>query len=270
MKKTTIYEYKNYKSFILDWIERTPSKGRGQRRSIAEAIGCQNPFISHVLSGDYHFSAEQAEACSRYMGLNDQDCEFFILLVLKDRAGTKTLENLFQKQISERCDQHLVLKKRLQISEVMSMETQMIYYSSWHYAAIHMALMIPELQSIDSLTKYFNLPTPRVLAVLSFLSEHQFIERKGNLYKIKKSVLHLEKDSPLLPQHHTHWRLRAIDSIQAPLAQDLHYSGVMSLSQDDFEWVRERLARLLEEVIERLKPSKDEKLATLCFDLFHV
>ena len=80
MKKTTIYEYKNYKSFILDWIEKTPSKGRGQRRSIAEAIGCQNPFISHVLSGDYHFSAEQAEACSRYMGLNEQDSEFFLKL----------------------------------------------------------------------------------------------------------------------------------------------------------------------------------------------
>jgi predicted transcriptional regulator len=146
----------------------------------------------------------------------------------------------------------------------------MIYYSSWHYAAIHMALMIPELQNVSSLTRYFNLPTSRVMSVLQFLSEHHLIEQKSTHYKIKKSVLHLEKDSPILTQHHTHWRLRAIEAIQTPKLDNLHYSGIMSLSRDDYEWVRERLARLLEEVVVRLGPSKDEKLATLCFDLFQV
>jgi uncharacterized protein (TIGR02147 family) len=270
MKKTSIYEYKSYKQFILDWMAATPNEGRGQRKLIAEAIGCQNPFITHVLSGDYQFSPEQAEACGRYMGLNDADTEFFILLVLKQRSGTKTLENLFAKQISNRCEQHAVLKKRLNIQESMPLEDQMIYYSSWHYAAIHMALMIPELQNVSSLTRYFNLPTSRVMSVLQFLSEHHLIEQKSTHYKIKKSVLHLEKDSPILTQHHTHWRLRAIEAIQTPKLDNLHYSGIMSLSRDDYEWVRERLARLLEEVVVRLGPSKDEKLATLCFDLFQV
>lgn len=270
MKKTTIYEYKSYKQFILDWIDKTPNMGRGQRKLIAEAIGCQNPFITHVLSGDYHFSPEQAEACARYMGLNDVDTEFFILLVLKERSGTKTLENLFGKQISQRCEQHSVLKKRLNIKETMSLEDQMVYYSSWHYAAIHMALMIPDLQNVSSLSRYFNLPLTRILSVLQFLSENHLIEQKGTLYKIKKSVLHLEKDSPIMTQHHSHWRLRAIEAIQTPRSDNLHYSGIMSLSRDDYEWVREKLAVLLEEVIERLGPSKDEKLATLCFDLFQV
>lgn len=270
MKKSSIYEYKSYKQFILDWIEKTPGQGRGQRKLIAEAIGCQNPFITHVLSGDYHFSAEQAEATARYMGLNELDAEFFILLVLKERSGTKSLENLFGKQISQRCQQHSVLKKRLNIKETMLLEDQMIYYSSWHYAAIHMALMIPELQNVGSLTRYFNLPPTRILSVLQFLANHNLIEQKGANYKIKKSVLHLEKDSPILTQHHSHWRLKAIEAIQTPKLDNLHYSGVMSISRDDYEWVREKLALMLEEVIERLAPSKDEKLATLCFDLFQI
>jgi uncharacterized protein (TIGR02147 family) len=270
MKKTSIYEYKSYKQFILDWIEKTPNSGRGQRKLIAEAIGCQNPFITHVLSGDYHFSAEQAEACARYMGLNDVDSEFFILLVLKERSGTKTLENLFGKQISQRCEQHSVLKKRLNIKDTMNLEDQMIYYSSWHYAAIHMALMIPEFQNVGSLSRYFNLPPSRILSVLSFLVENHLAEQRGNQYKIKKSVLHLEKDSPILTQHHSHWRLRAIEAIQTSKPDNLHYSGIMSLSRDDYEWVREKLALLLEEVVDRLGPSKDEKLATLCFDFFQV
>jgi len=270
MKKASIYEYKSYKQFILDWMLATPNEGRGQRKLIAEAIGCQNPFITHVLSGDYHFSAEQAEACGRYMGLSETDTEFFILLVLKERSGTKTLENLFAKQISNRCEQQAVLKKRLNIKESMSLEDQMIYYSSWHYAAIHMAIMIPELQNTNGLTKHFNLPATRIMSVLQFLIDNNMIEQKGSSYKIKKSVLHLGKDSPILTQHHSHWRLKAIESLQTKRADSLHYSGIMSLSHDDYEWVRERLAQLLEEVVVRLGPSKDEKLATLCFDLFQI
>jgi len=175
MKKSTLFEYKNYKQFILDWMEKTPQQGRGQRKLLAEAIGCQTPFITHVLSGDYHFSPEQAEASARYIGLSEVETEFFILLVLKQRAGTKSLENFFAKQISKQCEQQAVLKKRLKIDETMTIEDQMIYYSSWHYASIHMALLIPELQSVESLSKYFNIPVNRIMSVLQFLTDHGLI-----------------------------------------------------------------------------------------------
>jgi hypothetical protein len=159
--------------------------------------GVKESLLQRPLAANYHFSPEQAEACARYMGLNDVDTEFFILLVLKERSGTKTLENLFGKQISQRCEQHSVLKKRLNIKETMLLEDQMIYYSSWHYAAIHMALMIPELQNVSSLARYFNLSLARILSVLQFLTDNNLVEQKGAIYKIKKSVLHLEKDSPI-------------------------------------------------------------------------
>jgi uncharacterized protein (TIGR02147 family) len=270
LKKSSIFEYKNYKQYILDWIEKAPNEGRGQRKILAEAIGCQTPFITHVLSGDYHFSLEQAEACARYFELNETETEFFILLVLKQRSGTKSLENFFNKQISKHCEQHTVLKKRVNITETMTIESQMVYYSSWQYAAIHMALLVPDLQSIEALSKYFNLTINRILSILNFLIEHDHIEKKGQYYKVKKSMLHLEKDSPFLIQHHSLWRLKAIENIQTYKNENLHYSGIMSISNDDYEWVRERLAKLLEEVVNRVKDSKDEKLASICFDLFQV
>lgn len=270
MKKTSIFEYKNYKQFIIDWMELTPMQGRGQRKLLAEAIGCQTPFITHVLSGDYHFSPEQAEACARYLELNDNETEFFLLLVFKQRSGTKSLEMFFNKQISKMCEQHTIIKKRLKIDETISFENQMIYYSSWQYATIHIALLIPELQNIQSLTKYFNLPANRLLSILQFLEENGFIEKKGNLYKVKKPVLHLEKDSPYLINHLTNWRLKAIENIALNRPEDLHYSGIMSLSKDDYEWIREKLVNLLEELVIRLKDSNDEKLAHISFDLFQV
>ena len=270
MKKLSIFEYKDYKKFILDWMDNTPNQGRGQRKLLAEAIGCQTPFITHVLSGDYHLSLEQAEACARYLELNELDTEFFILLIQRQRAGTKSLEYFFTKQITRMCDQRTVLKNRVKIKDSMSIEDQMTYYSSWHYPSIHMALLIPELQNIQALTKYFNLPSARIISVLKFLEEHQLIEKKGVHFKVKKNMLHLELNSPFLTQHHSHWRLKAIDSIQSGNLDNLHYSGAMSLSKEDYDWVREKLSTFLEEVVARISTSKDEKLASLCFDLFQI
>jgi len=269
MNKTSIFEYKNYKQYILDWIDKTPQQGRGMRKLIAEAIGCQTPFITHVLSGDYHFSLEQAEALAKYLTLNESETEFFLLLIQKSRAGTKSLENYFQKQITKKCEEETRLKERLKIKDQMSIEDQMIYYSNYQYAAIHMALLIPELQTVDQLHKYFNIPIQKILSILQFLLEHDLIEKKNYHYKVKKSILHLERDSPFLVSHHTQWRLKAIESIQQRNDANLHYSGVMSISQEDYNWVREKLAKFLEEVVDRVKDSKDETLATISFDLFH-
>ena len=270
MVKLSIFEYKDYKKFIADWIEHSANKGRGLRKQLAEAIGCQTAFVTHVLSGDYHFSLEQAEACGQWMGLPHAEIEYLLLLVMRQRAGTKSLEKLLSQQIAAKKEELTALKTRLKIQDSMSQEDQMIYYSSWHFAAVHMALLIPELQTLEGLQKHFQFSPTRLRHVLEFLVDKGLIKQEKNIFKSVLPVLHLGLDSPLLNQHHANWRLKAIEAIIGKSTIDLHYSGVTSLSEDDFEWVRERLSLLLEEIVARVKNSKDEKLACLNFDWFQI
>jgi len=270
MDRLSIYEYTDYKRFLLDWMARAPNKGRGQRKLLSVALGCQTPFVTHVLSGSYNFSLEQAEACARWMGLNEEDTEFFVLLVIKKRAATRGLENIINRQLSERRQSQSELKTRLNIRETMSLEDQIIYYSHWHYSVIHMACRIPQLQNVEALMAHLGLSLTQVVSALEFLTEQRLIEKNRSGYKVLKPMLHLGKDSPLLAQHHAQWRLRAIDSYQKNNASDLSYSGVASLSRDDFEWVRERLSQLLAEVVAKVKDSDDEMLTAICFDLFQI
>ncbi len=270
MNHLSIFEYKDYKKYILEWMEQGAHQGRGMRKQLAEAIGCQMAFVTHVLSGDYHLSMEQAEACSRWLGLKESESDFFIILVMYERAGTKGLKNLLRRQISEHRERHTNLKTRVKISETLSLEDQMTYYSSWHYAAIHMAVMNPSLATVESLQKHFQLPSNKIMNVLEFLLQRGFLIKEKEKLKVSKPVLHLEMDSPLLNQHHSHWRLKALESLGENNFENLHYSGVISLSQEDFEWLREKLSGLLQEVIEKLASSPDEKLACLNFDWFSV
>ena len=184
MEKLSIYEFRDYKNFVVQWMERMPNSGRGQRKILADAVGCQTPFITHVLSGEYNFSLEQAEGCARFMGLSEAEAEFFLLLVIKHRAGTKALENLANRQITQRREAQTVLKKRVGVKERMRLEDQLRYYSSWHYAAIHIACLIPQLTNVEALQKYFRLPLQQILSTLEFLTEHGFIEATRTGYRV--------------------------------------------------------------------------------------
>lgn len=268
MSLVAVFEYKDYKRFLLDWIAQAPNGGRGVRKDLAAAIGCQTPFVTHVLGGDYHLSAEQAEACARWLGLSDEEIEFFVLLVLRQRAGSKNLEKMLSRQISRRREAHAELKGRLKIQTALSDNDKAVYYSNWLYPTVHLAVAIPELQSIEALQNHFHLPAQKLIPVLDFLTTRGLIIKEKSRYKISQPFLYLSKDSPHIQQHHMNWRLKALSAIAEKEPQNLHYSGVLSLSHDDFEWLRERMSSLLEEAASRLKNSKDEAIAALNLDLF--
>lgn len=262
----SIYDYNDYKKFIIDWIELAPSKGRGQRIQLAKALSCQTPFITHVLSGDYHFSSEQGAAAAKWMGLNEVDTEYLLLLILKQRSATQESTAVFSRQIEKRKNEENILKKRLKIKAGLTSEDQIQYYSHWHYAAIHMSILNPKLQTAEALEKYFQLPRAKILSVIDFLIQTHLVELSHHKLKVKSPMIHLEKTSPLLSMHHTNWRLKAVDAIKDKDASSLHYTGVISLSNADYEWVKSQISLVLEKTIDRVKNSADEKLAVLAFD----
>lgn len=266
--KTSVFEYSNYKRYLNDLIEACPNGGRGQRKALAEHIGCQVAYVTHVLSGDNHFSMEQIEACGRYFSLAKKEMEFLFLLLQHNRAGTVDLKKFFSGLIHEQREKHSLLKDRLNIKNTLSREDQAVYYSSWQYAAVHMALTVPEYRSIESLSARFNITAARVLEVLEFLTKLNLAYKEQNQYKTKDPFLHLEKDSPLISKHHSNLRVRAINSLDTPHEKDLHYSLIFSVAEKDKPKLRERLTKCIEECADIIRPSTEEDLAALCIDMF--
>jgi uncharacterized protein (TIGR02147 family) len=262
----SVYEYTDYKRFLNEFIASQPNKGRGLRKNLAEAIRCQVAYVSHVLSGNYHFSIEQAEAASRFFDLSSDDAEYFVLLVSENRAGTHELKEFFKKLLKQRNEKNSLLKNRVKIKETLGREDQTTYYSHGHYAAIHMALTIPKLRTRSALEKQFKLSAKRVQEVLEFLTSRGLAKKDGTQYLPSGIALHLESDSPLIPRHHSNWRMAAMQSFEDPHQQDLHYSGVVTCSEKDIPRVREKLTKCLAECIQIIQSSPEEQVAALCFD----
>lgn len=273
--KTDIYEYRDYKQLLRHWLDDETTGGRGSRKLLAEAMGCQVSHVTNVLNGDSHLSLEQADAAARHFGFSQGELDYFLLLLQLNRAGTRGLRESLSRLLEEHSARHRNLKERLKISETVRREQESLYYSSWHYGAIHVLLSIPEFQTRESLSQRLSLPQERVDEVLAFLVDAGLAEKQGVAqFQIRNPVVHLAKSSPLIRRHHANWRLKTIAALEsgavrfssADSFENLHYSAVVTLSDDDLARVREILTRALAESLDVIRASPEQDAAVLSID----
>src|SRR5688572_9967700 len=101
MNKKNIFDFDDYKGFVLAFENRVAPLQRGFRTRLAEGIGCQPAFVSQVLGGAAHFSLEQALKAATYFQLPKDEAKFFVTLVEYGRSGDKELRAFFFEQLQE-------------------------------------------------------------------------------------------------------------------------------------------------------------------------
>jgi hypothetical protein len=181
------------------------------------------------------------------------------------------LRSFFSEQLAELREKHLNLKERIGISEVLSEQNQGIYYSSWHYAAVHMAVTIPGLRTRAALARALRIPPRKLASVLEFLASVGLVSKEGESYLPGSSVLHLPKDSPMIPVHHANWRQQALAMMHSDHAHEsIHYSSVSSLSREDALKIKSMLTRAISEAVQVFKVSPEEGLYGFNLDFFRV
>jgi uncharacterized protein (TIGR02147 family) len=269
--KKTLFEYRDYKKYLSDIIDQMPNHGRGERSKIAAVLRCHIAYISQVLNGDAHLSLEQADVLNQHLGHTSDESDFFLLLVLIARAGTKSLREHYIRKLDQILAQRTVLKNRLQYQKELSPQVQATYYSAWYYAAIHMMLDISELRTKEGISDYLSLPIGIVSEVLEFLVASGLATQKGATYENGLAKLHLGSDSPMISKHHTNWRLQALQSLERKDSRALHYSSVITVEEKLVPQIREALVQAIEHVRSVMKPSsKDEVIYCYALDFFEI
>ncbi|OFZ54337.1 MAG: hypothetical protein A2428_17615 [Bdellovibrionales bacterium RIFOXYC1_FULL_54_43] len=268
--KASVFEYRSYKRYLNDCAHSAPNQGRGFKAALAQSASCQSAYVSQVLNGDRHFNLEQAEGMNEFLGHSEDEAQFFLLLVMFERSATRALRERLQRKMQTYVERHQTLKDRLQAKETLSPEVQATYYGSWHCSAIHILLTIPQFRTKDVIAKALGLSSSFVADTLEFLVTAGLAKRVGNEFHPGEAYVFVGKDSPFILHHHGNWRHRAIESMAAKRADDIHYSTVMSISSEDAAQIRFLVLRAIEEIRAIRVPSKEEELHSMCLDLFRV
>lgn len=268
-KNKGVFDYESYQTYLR---ERLPTSGehRGQRSLLAKALRCQTAFVSRVVNGQAEFSLEHSVAVNRFLQHTEEEGEFFVLLVHLARAGTPDLKRHYERQLERIRDRRKLIGERIGVSTSLSEADQTTYYSTWHYAAIHVLLMVPSIRTRADLARHLRLPEETIARTLDFLVRTGLARREGTGYAAGTTRIHLREDSPSITRHHANWRLKAMQSQELASREDLFFSGPICISETDAAKLKGALLTFLEQNEDMIRKSPEEAAFCLNFDFFRV
>ncbi len=266
----TIFEFTDYKTYLIEKIYSLPSKGRGFKLKIAKFLICQNTHISQILNGDIHFNFEQGIKLNHFFEHSIDEGKYFLNLIHLAKSNSPELKKFYQDELNEIILRNTDLKKRTNFKKGLREKDQEIYYSSWIYSAVHIMITIKEFRNIHSIAKKINCSKEKTTEVLNFLIGTGLIVKDGQSYLPGIERIHLSKDSTHIQRHHANWRIKAINSIDLNKPEDLHFSNVVSISKVDIVKVRELFIKAIAEARTIIKDSPEEKLQSICVDFFEI
>jgi hypothetical protein len=262
-----IWEFSSYRTYLVSQLGGEGSR-TGLRKKLAASIPVHTTFVSQVLKGRAEFSLEQGEGINLFLNHTEDEAEYFILLLLKDRAGSRKLKDRFEKKIQAMRDERLNIKKRLDVSSEISQKDRERFYSSYLYGAIHILAAISKYKTVAELTEVLKLQRAQVQEIVEFMLKIGVLaESKGLLAPGSKHV-HLSNDSELILRYHTNWRLHTVSNLQFLNPDDLHYSACLSLSEKDSFKVKESILENLKKNVDIISASPEEVAYVMSFDFY--
>lgn len=264
----SLFEYGSYR----DYLKKRLGDGLrlGLKKKAAGALGVHTTLISQVLSGNCELSLEQTESMSHFLGHSDDEADYFLWLVLKERAGTSPLRRRLERQISAHKKKRLNLSERLKDRKKISESERERFYSTYLHGAIHVLASIPGIQTRAAIASALGVPQPKISEAVEFLIRIGVLKELHGRLSPGTQHIHLSSDSKHIVRHHLNWRLKAMEKIGEAADRDLHYSVAFSLSEADVVKIKEMLLNALSEISKVVSDSKEETAYVYCFDFFEL
>lgn len=265
-----IFQYISYQDYLLDFFKNLPNEGRGQPKRLSEHLGVSSVVVSQVLNKQREFSMENAFKVTQFLELNSFETNYFLKMVEYAKAGSFELKEYLKQELIKLQEESKKLTHRYTDKNELSDEDKFTFYSDPLYSSIRMASSLPHLNTIEQISEYFHLPSDQITKILNFLvSRNLCTINEGKIQRGKQNTF-IPADSPYIKLHHSNWRKIAIDKSRNLSASELMYTAPMTLSQKDFELVRENLLKTIQDTVKILGPSEDEVMACLNIDFFKI
>ena len=268
---TNVFEARTYRGFL----EAVLRIGQGEQRrgvnKLASAIGCHPTYIAKVLQGKADFSMEQTARFIKYQQLSPDEGEYFLDLVLRDRAGDQITRSMFQRRLTRRLAERSNIKAQLRESEELPLEQQVAYYDTWVPQALHVLVQTAGRHTVDSIATRLGINREIARKHLAQLNRMGILAQKKDdleAYVSTVDFVHVSNESPLVNQMHANWRQKtAADLAVKPREDALHFSGVLSADRKTVAAINQKILAMIREANGLIKKAPSENVYFLGFDL---
>lgn len=264
----SVYDHDDYKVYFNAWVATLPKQGHGEYRKLSLHLNVSTTMISQVFRGEKHLSLELACDVSDYLGHNDLESEYFLLLVELNRAGSHKLREKLKKQVQQRQLAARKVENRIKKDFELSAEAKSVYYTSWVYSGLRLLTAVPGYNDVVTISERLQLPRATVQKAMDFLLQNRLVEiKKGKLVCSDVST-HVGSSTLLVNKHHQNWRLQGLQKMAGQVDSDLYYTGPTAMSKEAAEKIHSLILKTIEEYRKISGPSDSELVRCLNIDWF--
>jgi uncharacterized protein (TIGR02147 family) len=265
-----VYDFKDYRAFIRDRLERLPKKGHGQFKKMAEHLGIQTSMLSQIMAGHREMNSESASLLCEFFGLNDMESDMFLCLVQLARAGNTRLKAQLERQLRTLRTQSEKIEKRISKEKELDEATKAIFYSQWYYSGVRLVTALDGCDTVDAISTRLRLPRAQVARVVEFLVNHGLCVSQNGKLSYGPQSTHVSADSPLAARHHANWRYKAIENFEGLKPWELVFTSPVAVSQKDATLIRRQLLDVVDQWAKIADQSSSERLMCLNLDWIEV
>lgn len=263
-----IFDFKSYKTYLT----QVCSQERGALTRLSEAAQCQKSYLSACLTGKNNLTLDHALGISEYLQMTESEQNYFFLLLDKEKANTPQLRRHLEDKLKNLSREAYRLKNQQKNTHVVTEEMSGLafYYANWMATAIHTLTSITGYQSVEEIAKRLNIHPSMAKVIIAELEKQQLVIEQRGKYKWGSGNLHLTDSSRWISTHHTNWRLRTIDNCQKGDPESTHYTAIQSMSLEDFEVLKKKIAGFIKEFNKVSDPSEPEEAFCFSIDFFKI
>lgn len=266
----TVFEFSDYKDFVLKKLSTFPLKGHGQYSKIAKKLNIHTSLVSQIFNGTKDLTFEQACDLCSFFGMTELESDYLIALVMKARAGTPSAKSKCERDLNILKEKSQILKERVKTDVELTDAESAIFYSHWYYAAVKIMISLAGKNTPEQMASHLNLPVATVNEILEFLVKSGLCVLNGNSYQQGPSKIHISANSPFVSRHHLNWRIKAMEKIGSMEKDDFCFTMPANISLKDAKVLRQLLIETAEQSIATVDNSKAETMYCLNIDWFKV
>lgn len=274
VKKTelNILSYTNYRNLLEDYFTEKNSERRGRfsYRAFARRAGFKSPnYIRQIIIGNKNLSHDGIHRLADAMELTQRQREFFENLVyLNQSSGSEQINYYMQKVFAYRefAAAHKIEKDQYE------------YFSKWYYVAIRELVALPDFKmNLFWIAKKLQ-PT------ITVAQAKEAVVLLQRLKMIKQDIEgkwvatepHLKTEDEVFSSFATNFHQEMIEqakkSLEAPGKTREVSSVTMSINQEQFLEIKNRIARFRDEIQKYLSESgrTPNRVCQLNYQFFHL
>ena len=237
--------------------------------SLAKRVGLQASYLTNVVKGRAHFSADQIYAVCESLGLSDVETEYLVLLMELEKSAHAPRKAKLQSEIEELRRKHLSRYVQEEAAPLSADDLQ-AYYLDPNLELLHFYLGLKSKdQSPETVANALGISSEQVLEGIQFLSSRGLIKKHNSRWVRGVIKQHLSEDSSLCKPNQQLLRFKALNQLQNT-AKERKYSFMATVSMDEDSRLKIQSAYLqfLKQARKIVEDAEPDEVYQIQFDLF--